>query len=222
MKALWLLGIWFLIQASAGAEVLKIEQFPKTAPNMQGFIPEGWKMESQLQGDLNQDQQVDLVLTLVENKPAETPEGIPNERLRALVILFKSAKELTLGAMAPRLLYCTTCGGMLGGKAELTLQKGVLVVNQLSGSREALKRIQRFRYDAKKQGVILIGEDLDRYDRATGDNTVISSNYLTGLQITQKYRYSAKKEKTILVTTKKKKIPKQQILIDAIDYANRR
>jgi hypothetical protein len=70
------------------------------------------------------------------------------------------------------------------GSAGLSLRKGVLVVDDLTGGTTAISATWRYRYDAKASRMRLIGEDLKLYSRTNMHGWLeISSNRLTGLQI---------------------------------------
>lgn len=190
------------------------------------FVPRGWKIETsegEITGDLNKDAVADKVLRLVEDKPTEAADGTFNERSRALVILFgKAGGGFTRAAVATRLLGCTLCAGMLGdpegGNISIEIKNGVLNVNQLSGSREATDLTQRFRYDAASKRFLLIGEDVEDYDRAAGGGTNTSTNYLTGVRITKKTGPLRKNGDSPLLSNKTTHINVKPRFIEDIDY----
>src|ERR1044072_8195736 len=170
---------------------LDLKQVPAEGHSTQDFVPRGWKIEEQVEGDLNADSTPDTVLKLIEDLPEETPEGALNIRYRALLVLFQTgAGKLERAAAGTRVLQCTGCGGMLGnpGGGVITVERGVLVVDQLSGSRELRNLIQRFRYDTRLKRFVLIGEDVVNADRLMGQRTSVSSNFLTGVKITSTTR----------------------------------
>jgi opacity protein-like surface antigen len=158
------------------------------------FVPRGWKTEGgegELTGDLNRDGAPDKVLRLVEDVPVEGQDGTVNTRYRALVVLFaQPGGGFKRAAVATKLLGCTTCAGVLGdpegGNVTLDIKNGVLNVHQLSGSREATDLTQRFRYDAAAGRFLLIGQDVETYDRAAGGSESVSTNYLTGARVKKK------------------------------------
>jgi hypothetical protein len=190
------------------------------------FVPRGWKIETdegEITGDLNKDAVADKVLRLVEDKPTEAADGTFNERSRALVILFgKSGGGFTRAAVAARLLGCTLCAGMLGdpagGNIQIEIKNGVLNVNQLSGSREATDLTQRFRYDAAAKRFLLIGEDVDNYDRAEGNSTATSTNYLTGVRVTKKTRVMREGRDPVRISNKTTRVPLKRRFIEDVDY----
>ena len=186
------------------------------------FMPRGWKIEEEVKGDLNGDGLPDAALRLVEDLPIET-EGVWNERYRALVVLFgTTGGGFERAAVASRLLSCSTCAGMLGdpagGNISLEIKNGVLNVSQLSGAREATDLTQRFRHDPRLKRFLLIGEDIENYDRALGNSETVSTNYLTGIRITKKHRVLKKDGERVLVSTTRKKVAAARRFIENVDY----
>lgn len=165
---------------------------PATGATQEAFVPKGWKIEEPIRGDLNNDKRPDVVLDLIEDKPAESAEGVPSDRSRAIVVLFTEADgSLRRAAIGTAVLYCTTCGGTLsdpsGSGGLIRIEKGVMVVDQISGSREATNLVQRFRWNAAEKSMMLIGEDATEYDRLTGKSELTSINYLTGVKIVERH-----------------------------------
>ncbi len=161
---------------------------PDSGDSVNDFVPKGWKLEADVKGDLNGDGIADHALKLVEDKPAES-DGTMTDRNRALVLVFADKDGvLTKAAVTDKLLQCTSCGGAFYGvsdaPAEVTIEKGVLVVNQDHGSRWVTDVTFRFRFDEQPNMFILIGFDYAGRDRATGEVSTESTNYLTGKRIT--------------------------------------
>jgi hypothetical protein len=182
------------------------DKIPASAKTIEAFIPEGWKIEQKLVADLTKDKIDDVVLELREDK---TP-SVESEIGRVLVVIMQSnAKTFTKVGVGEQVLLCPECFGMLGGangegNAEIKIRKGVLIIDQLMGSREARNTVYRFRYDAKTRRMALIGEDIKNYDRATGDAASKSINYLIGSQLDEVFKkgktVSARKSKVSLKT----------------------
>lgn len=198
---------------------------PMSGATTQAFIPKGWKAQDEVTGDLNGDGLPDAVLQLIEDKPARDAKDEYQERQRAMLILFKTADgKYTRAAVANKLLMCASCGGMLGGAggdapgADVKIEKGVLIVSQLSGSREATDLLQRFRYDPAAQKFWLIGQDITNVDRLTGASEQVSTNFLTGKQITERRKINSKTEKEVLLSKQTKVVPKTRKTIEQVDY----
>jgi hypothetical protein len=203
---------------------------PKLVPaeghGARDFVPRGWKLEGdegEVAGDLNKDGTPDAVLRLVEDAPVEATDGTYNTRYRALVILLaKPGGGFKRAAVATRLLSCTLCAGMLGDPAgsniQIEIKNGVLNVNQLSGSREATDLTQRFRYEAGSARFLLIGEDVNNYDRLTGASITVSTNYLTGVSVTKKTRATREGRDPVVISNKTTHVPTTRRFIEDVDY----
>ena len=187
---------------------------PAHAEKPEEFAAAGWKIEQQVTGDLNGDTLPDDALTLIEAKPEKNSEGDPTERGRALVIALASKDGgLSRAGVADSLLQCTRCGGAFYGvvetPVEVTIEKGVLVVQQDHGSREVTNTTYRFRFEPATRKFVLIGFDLAETDRATATVVSESINYLTGAREETR----SKGEKDVKTRTT---IPKRKIYLDDI------
>jgi hypothetical protein len=150
------------------------------------MIPSGWTLEKQTSGDLNDDRQADVALKLIQPKTGQ----------RALLVLLATPSGWEQLALAPKLLLCKRCAGMMGTETGehiiVNIDNGVLVVEQYRGSRDAIHLTQRFWIDRNSQKLVCIGEDINPYDRANGNKINDSRNFLTGKRIVE----------TILVNTR--------------------
>ncbi len=99
----------------------------------------------------------------------------------------------------------------------ISIKKGVIVVDQMGGSREFSNETWRFRYDPKTQRFVLIGRDLETGDGMRGTGTIESCNFLTGRKITQPYRYDEKGERKIAASTKTEKCPEKTPFIEDVE-----
>ena len=200
--------------AQDGAAKIDRSRVPARADQPEKFAPSGWKIEDQITGDLNGDTLPDYALKLVEAKPDKDAEGDPTERGRALVIALATKDgPLSRAGVADNLLQCTRCGGAFYGvvetPAEVTIEKGVLVVQQDHGSRNVTNTTYRFRYEPATGKFLLIGFDFADADRATAQVTSESINYLTGAR----EELRSKGEKDLKTRTV---IPKRKIYLDDI------
>jgi len=186
------------------------------------FVPGGWRIEKQIEGDLNGDSKPDVVLELIESL-APTRGDAPNERYRALFILMRTETgKLSRIAVADRLLRCSTCFGMLagpeGGEPDIKILRGVIIINHLWGSRESVESTLRFRYDSQLKRVVLIGEDIKTRDRLLGTTISESSNYLTGVKITEGKCYDERRKQVVNIPPKRESIPMIKKFLEEIDY----
>jgi hypothetical protein len=183
------LGFAAMSAQAQDAATIDVQKVPATATTLAGFVPAGWKIEEQINGDLNDDQIADHVLKLIEDKPAMAKDETANDRSRAMIVVFEDKDgKLRNAAVADRLLQCATCGGAFYGvsdaPANVSIAKGVLTVEQDHGSRDVTDTTYRFRFDEQPNMFILIGFDYATRDRAEGGVWTESTNYLTGKRIT--------------------------------------
>ena len=170
------------------AGTIDVSVVPAQAKDAASFAPAGWKLEEQVTGDLNGDSLPDFVLKLVEDKPAKNADDMPTERGRALVIaLAEKDGTLKRAGVADKLLQCTRCGGAFYGVVEtpagISIEKGVVVVEQDHGSRNLTNTTYRFRFELATQRFRLIGFELADADRLTAQVVSESSNYLTNSRV---------------------------------------
>ncbi len=185
----------------------------KTSYEIEEFIPKGWKLEYKTEGDLNGDKMPDTVLQLIQDEAEESEEA-----QRTLVILIQEYdRKFTKFAEAKRLLMCKGCGGMLGSGASIEIKNGILLISQMYGSREGTNFLLRFRYEPQSKRFLLIGEDVNNFDRGTGAAETTSTNYLTGKQIITKSKGG---ETDVTESVQRKRVPKREIYIEDVSYEN--
>ena len=131
----------------------------------------GGRIEARVDADLNGDGDPDAA-AVMRDDGAET---------RRLVVALAYRNEVDMGhepvgemAMDPYPL----------GEASLSVKKGVLIVEDLTGGTSAIASTYRFRYDPAEHRMRLIGDDVQHYSRTNNhDSLKISTNRLTGLRI---------------------------------------
>ncbi|RYX86749.1 hypothetical protein EON83_00790 [bacterium] len=179
---------------------LNISQVPVRADAPILFAPRGWKIEKQVSGDLNHDKVSDAALVLIENKPAKGADGDPSDRRRALVVLVREGKGWHRVGFSANLLMGTRDGGAFFGAVEtpvtVVITRAGLIVKMEAGSREVATTTHRFRYESKLGGIYWIGFDSVTRDRAIGDVTSISINFLTGVKRTSIVKGGSNKKVT--------------------------
>lgn len=217
LLALFLTCLVFPVQSFAQDDRVRIDKsrIPDTASAAKDFVPAGWKIEEQVTGDLNGDGLPDYALKLVEDKPAKDKDDIATERQRALIIVLRNKEgKLWHTAITDSLLQCTRCGGAFYGVVEapanVTIEKGVLIIEQDHGSREMADLTYRFRYEPETKRFALIGFDYRTVDRLTTDVITESTNYLTGVRET--FRGKGKRD-----LKSRKVVPKQKLYIEDVD-----
>lgn len=179
-------GINAFAQDEAGT--IDVTRIPAQAKNTASFVPAGWKLEEQVTGDLNGDSLPDYALKLVEDKPAKNADDMPTERGRALlIVLAEKDGSLKRAGVADKLLQCTRCGGAFYGVVEtpagVSIENGVVVVEQDHGSRNLTNTTYKFRFEPATQRFLLIGFDLADADRLTAQVVSESNNYLTNSRV---------------------------------------
>lgn len=158
----------------------------------ENYIPTGWVLDTALKGDLNKDQQADIVLVLRNTNPAhfKKNDALGADQLdlnpRRLLILFKAGagytRQLATDVFLPSVNSSESpCleDPMYEGGLEIT--KGLLRIRLhywLScGSWYVTDYAYTFRYQNKK--FELIGLDVSSFHRASGESSVTSYNFST-------------------------------------------
>ncbi|MFZ6780148.1 hypothetical protein ACO0LD_25225 [Undibacterium sp. Ji83W] len=183
------------------------KKLPATAPALRDFVPPGWAVENQVSGDLNGDGLADIAAVVVEGK------GSADDRQRGLIVLLAAGKGYSLLGSNGKLLQCQGCGGVKDG-VNVTIKNGVLVVSQYSGSREYSVYTWRFRLDAASQRLQMIGIDEEEADGMVGKGSTVSTNLLTGQQISESYQYDEKRDRKVILSSKKSKVAKSMTLLE--------
>jgi hypothetical protein len=208
-----LLTILFVWCVQAHPEGFPLKNHPAEGKSLAVFLPKGWTVEDQASGDLNGDGVPDMAVVLVQGGDQSQMEDEPQ---RALIVLLSHGKEnFTLAGINDKFFQCKGCGGIKEGVV-ISIKKGVIVAEQMSGSREFANETWRFRYDPKARRFVIIGRDLETGDGMRGTGTIESNNYLTGLKITENYRYDKNGEHKIALSTKKEKVPRQTLFMEDV------
>jgi hypothetical protein len=203
--------------AQARTEEFPVKNLPPQGKSLDDFVPKGWTVGEQVTGDLNGDGISDIAAILIQGKPDGDAGEAEDELQRALIVLLGRNKEnFAPAGTNNKLLQCKGCGGVKESVG-ISIKKGVIIVDQMSGSREFSNEIWRFRYDSQAQRFVLIGKDLDTGDGMRGTGTMESCNYLTGQKITETYRYDKKGERKIATSTKKEKTPQQAPFLEDVE-----
>jgi hypothetical protein len=192
---------------------------PAAAETVAGFVPAGWKLESQAIGDLNNDKRADILFVLRMTDPANVinNEGGLGEQTfdsnpRILAAAFKRDSDFELALANHTLITRRTdpvLDDVLGenGSAEIKGRSIAITLQQFAsaGGWDAGNRTLRFRW--QKQAFRLIGFDSVNVHRGSGEMTKLSINFLTG----DVEESTGSIEDDELKTTKRK-IPKRPLL----------
>lgn len=154
-------------------------------PRAASFVPRGWVLEDQAEGDLTGDRRPDLAVLIRQQRPEDA------EHDRALVVVERGADGVYARiGVGNRFLLCSSCFGSVAGalgRPLLSIRRGVLHVDQLSGNREARERALRFRLDAESGRMQLVGEELNTWDRVDRHGTRTVTNHLTRTRVIERF-----------------------------------
>jgi hypothetical protein len=176
-----------LIAATFAPVLVAKPDLPLLADAPPRFVPEGWRLETQLDADFNGDFQADVAMV------------IRNDDERWLLVALgegKGLKRIGLGELDPYPL----------GDASLEEKKGVLLITDLTGGTTAIQSTYRYRYEAATGRMQLIGDDASLYSRTNSHGGVeVSTNRLTGVRLTQastlddqgEYRFGKQQKSTV-------------------------
>ena len=176
-----------VLTAAASAATVPVSEIPTTSDTVQGFAPQGWKVEKTVRADLDRDGDRDAAVVLVQDPNAGPAYGVYDGSRALVLALRQSNGQLKRSGVAPRLLGCKECGGAFTGPGGLApsvrFQGGNVVVEQEFGAREVTVTLHRLRWLSGPRRFRLVGLDTSLRDRATGSALEVSTNYLTGRQI---------------------------------------
>ena len=89
-------------------------------------------------------------------------------------------------------------------------------MNQDRGSRTVTESTFRFRYRAAARRFALVGLDAIERDRATGAVLAKSTNFLTGIVITERRRYSEARGGEVTLSSEKAQVAKEKRFIEDV------
>jgi len=157
------------------------------------WVPAGWKLIQQVQGDLDGDGREDAVLVLERTNPANIHRnhGLGTSQLnlnpRRLLVLFQGPAGWRKGLQTDRFLPSENdaeapCLADPLGEEAMAIRQGVLTIDLSNwsscGSWGSAHYIFRFRLEEDR--FRLIGLDITSRLRNTGEEGEFSINYLTG------------------------------------------
>lgn len=171
------------VAATAPAPVIR--GLASEGPRAASFVPRGWVLEQQAEGDLTGDRRPDLAVLIRQQRPDDA------EHDRALVVVERGADGVYARiGVGTRFLLCSSCYGAVAGAVGtplLSIRRGVLHIDQLSGSREARERALRFRLDAESGRMQLVGEELNTWDRVDRHGTRTVTNHLARTRVIERF-----------------------------------
>ena len=202
--------------AAQEAPPLDPARVPATGARVQDFVPRGWRVAHQVIGDLNGDTRADRVLHLVPRADTDYDSGAVTAApsTHAIVVLLGEAGgRLRRGGVAARLLQ----PGMPQYGLELTIRRGVLIVNQNFGMTRVTDLTHRFRWDPATRRFLLIGRDQFSYTRPqwNDDHVRRSENYLTGVRLVTTEHASG--GRMVRESTERERIPRTRTPMERVD-----
>ena len=192
-----------------------VSAVPARGAGVQAFVPAGWKAASELAGDLNGDGRPDRVVHVVETGSHYDPDAITAapESQALLILLAEPGGGWRRAGMATRLLQTIVPQYVL----QLTIRRGVLIVNQNFGMTEVTDITHRFRLEPATGRFLLIGRDQFNYHRPQelSDPVKTSENYLTGQRLITTGHYGA--GGGYRETERRESIPRTKVYFDDVD-----
>ena len=160
------------------------------------FVPEGWRMETQLEADFDGDGKFDIAMV------------VRNDDERWLLVAVgegKGLRRIGLGELDPYPL----------GDASLEAKKGVLLVTDLTGGTTAIQSTYRYRYEAASGRMQLIGDDVELYSRTNNHGGIkVSTNRLTGARLTQENTLEERDGERRFAKEKRTTVPKDRLYLE--------
>ncbi|MEH6421672.1 hypothetical protein [Pseudomonas sp. CGJS7] len=145
---------------------------PLTTEAAAAMLDGGLTLEQRKDGDFDGDGETDTVIV-----------GRSDDR-RVLMALLAYRSEVDLGHQPVGTLELDAYP--LGG-ASISMRKGVLVIEDLTGGTTATQTTYRYRYEPKTQRMRLIGLDAQNYSRTNSHGTLkLSWNLLTGDRVIER------------------------------------
>lgn len=149
---------------------------PAPAAEIRNLLPDKVRIETRADGDLNGDGDADTVVLWRREES--------NSEERGLRVILADEYEGKLGWIS---IGEVKLDPFPLGAGSLAIRKGVLVFEDLTGGTTATASTRRYRYDAGRKQMRLIGIDAERYSRTNSHGTVkISWNLSTGAYLLER------------------------------------
>lgn len=140
--------------AAFSLNAFAIDTHAQVTPAIQAFIPDGWNLLSQAQGDLNKDGVADAAI-LIEEKSADANGG----HARSLLVLLKNSgdQQYSLNTQADKAIPpgSATDGAKIDPAKALRIDKGILITNFTVQTQAGEKLDITYRYLYKDDAFML-------------------------------------------------------------------
>jgi len=120
-------------------------------PGIAPFVPQGYSVMDTCSGDLNRDTWRDMLVVLRQNGEDSLSKTTDSTIKRRLLILTAQADgSYKLAAQSDNVVYCYTCGGVMGDPfMGLVIKNGYFSIEHYGGSRERWEQTITFKYAAE-------------------------------------------------------------------------
>jgi hypothetical protein len=166
-----------LIPGISVAQKKVLLKIPAQAKTYEAFIPKGFEVLEEMDGDLNNDGKEDKVLALGDSIAEVQSSDMDTDPRRLLLILFKRDNAYGLACKTDKALMGVHSGTMMGNPLqEFKISNGVLTIHHSGGTSWIWDYLHKFRY--QDGSFYLIGRTYDSY--WTGkqcDDSYSSENY---------------------------------------------
>lgn len=164
MAVMWLVAVGASLALAAAPD----DEIPE---ELNPFVPKGHEALDFATGDLDGDGRADAILVL--KGPAEIAETDDMETHRPLLLLIRQPDgRLKQERRTDRLVYCRTCGGMMGDPyMDVVIAKGAFTVSHYGGSAWRWGADYTFAYDRARKDWFLDREIKTSFHAGDPDET---------------------------------------------------
>lgn len=128
------------------------------ALSLQEIIPAGYELRDSISGNLNNDQFQDLIIVLKRNNEDSLAAISEFAVKRETIILYGGPSGYSVVARNMNVVYCVTCGGVMGDPYEgITINNETFSVSHYGGSTWRWGRVTTFAKNTK--GTWVLTED---------------------------------------------------------------
>lgn len=161
------IAFFLLVQFAIGLASAGQQNIEELLP----FVPVNFKIFDQCDADLNQDGIKDKIIVLINDREETTPAGQDAPR-RSLIILFGKKVGFTKVVDTDKVVYCKTCGGMMGDPyVRIAVKPPFFTVEHYGGSAWRWKEYITFKY-SKKYSTFLLHKKSHEFFHAASPNKV--------------------------------------------------